>query len=113
MQILKELHLLERGDATFYCLQVFRVTKFLNVFISLKSLNLGGRNLGFCVFVGIGEVFSWKLGIRRNESCKFSRILNVYWENVIAVLFSLQANCTNLARVNSRNSKKRQKQRYI
>lgn len=108
MQILEGLqHLLEKGDPTFCCLQEFRVTKSLNVFISLKWLNLGGRNLGISVFVEIAELFSWKLGIRRNKSCKFSRILNIYWENVIAMLFSLQANCTNLARVNSRNSKKR------
>lgn len=87
MQILEELHLLARGDNALYCLHELRVTKSLNVFNSLKLLNLGGRNLGFCIFVEIGELFSWKSGIRRNESCKFSRLLNVYAENVIAMLF--------------------------
>lgn len=55
-------------------------------------------------FVEISEL----LRIRKNESCKFSKILTVYWENVIAMLFSLQAYCTNLVRVNSRNSKRRE-----
>lgn len=84
------------------------MTKSSNVCISVKCLKLGGRNLSFCVFVEISELFSQKLRIRKNESCKFSKILTVYWENVIAMLFSLQAYCTNLVRVNSRNSKRRE-----
>ena len=83
------------------------MTKFSNVYISVTCPKLGERNLSFCVFVEISERFSQKLGIRKNECCKFTKILTFYWENVIAILCSLQAYCTNLVRVNSRNSMKR------